>query len=115
MLYNRIDQGGAENSQCIDFVYPIMLTYHNKMVHSSIKMTPYQATKPSNAIDVTYSIELQSSFTIKYPELDIGSSVKIYKKKTLGQTERVSRFSLAVKRETNITEQHSQRYYKVRY
>ena len=30
-----------------------MLTYNTKMLHSSIKMTPYEATKPSNAMDVT--------------------------------------------------------------
>ena len=52
MLYNIIDQGGAEKTQWIEFVYPIMLTYTNKMVHSSITMTPYEATKPSSAIDV---------------------------------------------------------------
>ena len=68
-------------------------TNNNTRVHSSIKMTPYEATKPSNSIDATSYIELQASFTIKYPELELGSSVKIYKKKTLGQTERVSRFS----------------------
>ena len=64
------------------------------MVHSSIKMTPYEAIKPSNAIDVTKTnIELQASFTIKYPEREIGSNVKIYTKKTLGQQERAGRFS----------------------
>ena len=55
------------------------------MLRSSIKLTPYEATKPSNAIDVTTNIELQASCTRKYPELEIGSNVKIYKKKTLGQ------------------------------
>ena len=48
-------------------------------------MTPAEATKPSNAIDAKTNIELQARFTRKYPELEIGSSVKIYKKKTLGQ------------------------------
>ena len=110
MLYKRIDQGGAENPQCIDFVYPIMLTNNNNMVHSSIKMTPYEATKPSNAIDVKSHIELQASFTRKYPELEIGSSVKIYKKKTLGQKERVSRFMPTIFTLNNITEQHGQKY-----
>ena len=61
-----------------------MLTNNNKMIHSSIKMTPYDATKPCNAIDVNTTVELQSSFTINYPVLEIGSNVKIHKKKTLG-------------------------------
>ena len=52
MLYKSIDQGGVENPQWIDFVYPIMLTYNHTIAHSSINMTPYEATKPSNAIDV---------------------------------------------------------------
>ena len=55
------------------------------MLRSSIKLTPYEATKPSNAIDVTTNIEVQASVTRKYPELEIGSNVKNYKKKTLGQ------------------------------
>ena len=80
MLYQRIDQGRQENPQRIDFVYPILLTYNHRMVHSSMKMTPYEATKPSNAIDAQSNIELRASFTRKYPELEIGSSVKSYKR-----------------------------------
>jgi hypothetical protein len=113
MLYKRIDQGKVENPQCIDFVYPIMLTYNNKMVHSSIKMTPNEATKPGNAIDVKTNIQLQATFTRKYPELEVDSSVKIYKKKTLGQTERVSSFMPTIFTITEIIEQHGQKYYKV--
>jgi hypothetical protein len=113
MLYKRIDQGKIENPQWTDFVYPIMLTYNNKMIHSSIKMTPNEATKPSNSIDVKTNIELQAAFTRKYPELEIGSNVKIFKKKTLGQKERVSRFMLTIYIITEIIEQHGQKYYKV--
>ena len=113
MLYKRIDHGKVVNPQWVDFVYPIMLTYNNKMVHNSIKMTPSEATKPSNAIDVKNNIELQASFTRKYPELEIGSKVKIFKKKTLGQKERVSRFIPTIFTINNITTQHGQKYYNV--
>ena len=41
-------------------------------------MTPYEATKPSNAIFVN-NTELQALFTRNYPELELGSNVKIYK------------------------------------
>ena len=41
-------------------------------------MTPYEAAKPSNAIDANTNIELQATFSRKYPEVEIGSSVKIY-------------------------------------
>ena len=83
------------------------------MIHSSITMTPYKATKPSNAIYVKHIIKLQASFTIKFPELDIGSNVRIYKKKTLGHKEKVSRFSPTIFTIDNITEQHGQKYYNV--
>ena len=86
MLYKRIDQGRQDNPQWTDFVYQIMLTHNHKTIHSSIKMTPYEATKPSNSIGVKTHIELQASCTRTYPELEIGSSVKIYEKQTLGQT-----------------------------
>ena len=76
MLYNRIDQGKQAQPQCIDFVYPIILTYNNKMVHSFIKMTPFEASKPSNAIDV-------KNITRKYPELEIGSNVKQFRQESI--------------------------------
>ena len=63
MLYNKIDHGKVENPQWIDSVYPTMLTYRNKMVHSSIKMAPYDATTPSKAINVKHTIEVQASST----------------------------------------------------
>ena len=113
MLYKRIDQGGQGNPQCIDFVYPIMLTYTNKMVHSSITMTPHEATKPSNAIDAHSNIEIQASFTIKCPELEIGSSAKTYKKNIVGQKSRDSRFSQTGFTINTIEVKQGQKYFKV--
>ena len=49
MLYKRIkeDQNkGKENIQWTDYIYPILLTYDNKMKHSAIFMTPNKARKP---------------------------------------------------------------------
>ena len=60
-----------------------MLTYNNQMFHSSIKMTPYEAAKPSNAIDVKHTMELQASLSSKYPGLQIGSNVKLYNNKNI--------------------------------
>jgi hypothetical protein len=76
-------------------------------------MTPNEATKPGNAIDVKTNIQLQATFTRKYPELEVGSNVKIYKKKTLGQKEIVSSFMPTIFTITEIIEQHGQKYFKV--
>ena len=53
------------------------------MIHSSIKMTPCEATKPSSAIDVNYNLELQGRFTRTFLELELGSSVKIFNNKNM--------------------------------
>ena len=48
MLYKRVEadeKKGKENIQWIDYNLEILLTYNDKMIHSSIKMTPKQATK----------------------------------------------------------------------
>ena len=76
-------------------------------------MTPYEATKSSNSIDVKSNRSLQASFARKYQELEIGSRVKIQRKKTLGHKERVSSFRQTVFTTNNDTEKHGQKYYKV--
>jgi hypothetical protein len=93
MLYKRIDQGKQYNPQWVGFVYQIMLMYNTKMVHSSLNMTPTEATKPSHAMNVNSHVQLQATFTINYPALSKGNSVKLYKKKTLGHKERVISFN----------------------
>ena len=90
-----------------------MLTNINETIHSSIMTTPYEAAKPSNAIDGKSNIESQASFTRKYQELEIGSSDKIYIKNHQDQKERVIRFSHFCFTINNTTEQHGHNYYKV--
>jgi hypothetical protein len=76
-------------------------------------MAPHEATKPSNATDVKSNIQLQATFTRTYPGLEIGSSVKIDRKNTLGQKERSISFSQTSYTINDITEKHGQMYYKV--
>jgi hypothetical protein len=87
--------------------------YNNNMVHALLNMTPNEATKPSHAMSLNYNIQLQATFTIKYPASEIGSSVKLYRKKTLGHKERVSSFSQNSYTINDSTEKHGQMYYKV--
>ena len=83
------------------------------MVHSSIKMTPQNASRPSNEIDVKTNIELRASHTRKYPELKVGGIILIFRKKTLGEKEHVRSFSNESCAITEIFEQLGQVYYKV--
>ncbi len=37
-----------DNPQWVDYIFQIMLTYNNKMVHAATRMTPQNASKSSN-------------------------------------------------------------------
>ena len=94
MLYKRIEASKDPNPQWHDFIYPILLTYNNKLVHSTTGMTPSQAEKPDNQLTAKLTMDMKAKRDRKYPEIDVGDRVKIYKKKKPGfQKERVSVWS----------------------
>ena len=93
MLYKRVEadeKKGKENIQWIDYNLEILLTYNDKMVHSSIKMTPKQATKQKDNLKAKVNMTLQATKTRKYPEISTGDKVKIYRKKAITEKERSS-------------------------
>ena len=84
------EKRGKENIQLTDFMFEIVLTYNNKDLHSATGMTPKEGAMKKNEFKVKTSIELQSVSKRKYPELSVGSRVKIYRKKDKLDKERVS-------------------------
>ena len=93
MLYKRVEadeKKGKQNIQWNDYIFEILLTYNNRMVHSSIKMTPKEAVKETNELKARQNMEQQASRTRKYPLIEIGDRVKIYRKRKVGEKERVS-------------------------
>ena len=116
MLYKRIDstqnkQKTEGDPQWADYVYQVMLTYTNKLVHSSTKKTPAEATKQTHQMDVKANLEIRAMKNRKYPPLNVGDSVKIMRKKKVGEKERTSNWSIEVFKVTAINEQHGQTYY----
>ena len=81
---------GKENIQWNDYIFEIVLTYNNKDKHSTIGMTPKEGAMKKNELEVKSNIALQSASKRKYPELDVGDKVKIYRKKDKLDKERVS-------------------------
>ncbi len=88
-----------------------MLTYNNKLVHSSTKKTPADAAKQTHQMDVKANLEIRAMKNRKYPPLSVGDSVKIMRKKKAGEKERTSNWSIEVFKVTAINEQHGQEYY----
>ena len=97
MLYKRIDsinaekdERGVKDPQWDSYNFQILLTHNNFLVHSATTMTPQNAAKASNAIDVKTNLELKASHNRKYPALAVGEKVLIRRKKIPGEKERTS-------------------------
>jgi len=90
-----------------------MLTYNNKLVHSATGMTPNEARKTKNQIDVKMNLLVKKKHTRIYPMLEIGDKVKILRKKQTGEKERTSHFSTDSYELVSISESHGLKYFKV--
>jgi hypothetical protein len=111
MLYKRI--GNDKTQQWTDFIYSITLTYNNKNVHSSTKMTPKDARKASNRIDVKNNLEMRAKTGRKYQEVSVGDFVKIFKKKKVGVKQQISYWSTTKHEILSIEVAHGQKFYTV--
>ena len=110
MMYKRVENTGESWN---DLLYQVLLTYNNKNIHSSTKMTPDEARKKTNELNVKSNLELKRRNTRKYPEVEVGDHVKTYKKKTVMTKERVSRWSNDIHVVEYISESHGQKFYKL--
>ena len=71
------------------YVWLIPLTkYYNDNPQGTTKMSPNQAQEDKNAMTVKANIVLQSKNMRKYPPLQVGDKVKVYKKPEKQQYER---------------------------
>jgi uncharacterized protein (UPF0305 family) len=116
MLYKRIDSiksENGENPQWEQYNEEILKTYNSKLTHSSTKMTPAEATKPRNTIDVKNNLELRAKHNRKYPPLSVGDTVHILRKKKVNEKERTSNFDDKYHLVSAVTEQFGQKYYTV--
>ena len=92
-LYKRIDHAKDDETQWVDLVFEILLTYNNKLVHSTTGMTPDDARKKKNELDVWTNTFINSKQNRKYPNLEKGDKVKILGKKGITEKERSSVWS----------------------
>ena len=79
MVYQTIEKTGQTWHEVL---FPVLLTYNNKMEHSTIKMTPKEAMKPVNQFTAKLNLELKRINSITHPNTNVGDFVKVYKKKT---------------------------------
>ena len=83
------------------------------MVHSATKMTPHNAKLKVNELNVKMNLEMKRKHTRVYPDVEVGDSVKTFKKKTVMTKERYSRWSDEIHIVEYIAESHGQKFYKL--
>ena len=115
-LFKRVEadeKKGKNNIQWTDYILEILLIYSNKDIHSAHGMTPKEAKNGENELKVRTNIAMQGRSTRKYPELEVGSKVKIFKKKDKLDKERVSNWSQNTYTVNNIETKLGQKHYNV--
>ena len=110
MIYKRIEH---TKQNWYEVVFPVLLTYNNKMVHNITHMTPADAMKPSNTAQVKFNLELKRRHSRAYPNVAIGDLVRVFKKKDKLDKERVSNWSDTKYKVGEIYESMGQKFYKL--
>ena len=110
-LYKRVDNMKDDNIQWSDLIFEILLTYNNKIIHTTTGLIPYEARLPKNRLTVWTNTYIKSKQTRIYPELSIGDKVKILRKKKPGEKERTSVWSNEIYNVENILEKNEQTFY----
>ena len=87
------------------------MKYIFKSVHSSIGLTPSNAEKPENQFYVKTNLEIHRINKRKYPEIQIGNYVKVYRKKDKLDKEHVPVWSTIKYKVENITQSFGQDVY----
>ena len=114
MLFKRVEfdqKKEKPNIQWIDYNAEILLTYNTKNVHSTTGLTPKQAREPKNEIKTKLNISIKATKTRKYPNLDIGDSVKVMRKKGITEKEKTSHWLKEIKTVKKIETKLGQKYY----
>ena len=112
MLDKRLENEKDKTVQWTDYIYPILLTYNNKFVHSSTGYTPDEARKKENFLNVYLNLKMKAKHNRLYPDINIGDKVKIYQKRKPNEKANVSLWSDISYEIEAITVSHGMRFYK---
>jgi len=112
-LYKRVEASKDENIQWTSLIYPILLTYNNKLKHSATGYTTSEAKENTNELTVHLNMVVKKKYTRKYPEILEHDRVKIYRKRKINEKERVSVWSDNSYEVVGIIKSHGQNYYKL--
>ena len=98
-----------------ELVFPVILVYNNKEVHRVTKMTPVEAMNKAHQLEVRVNLEINRKHSRLYPTINVGDTVKIYKKKDKLDKERVSVWGDKTYTVQDIQEFNDQKLYNIHY
>ena len=112
MLYKRLEH--AKSKKWNELLYQVLLAYNYRNVNSVTKMTPNDAMKSSNEDEVRVNLELRRSQNRKYPEISIGDTVRIFKKKDKLDKQHISSWTENKYEVEDIIDSFGQKFYKIK-
>jgi len=108
-IYKRVKIPSQSNWS--DLIYPILMKYNHKSVHSSTGFTPAEAEKKTNHINVKINMEMNKHKTRVYPDIDEGDYCRIHKNKDKLDKEHISTWSDKKYKVIKITNTFNQKQY----
>ena len=108
-IYKRVKLPSDKNWS--ELLYPILLKYNFKSVHTSTKLTPNEADKTENQFYVKLNLELNRVRKRIYPDVDIDDNVKVYKKKDKLDKEHIPVWQGKIYKVEKIDKKFGQKYY----
>ena len=113
-IKNHLDQRIEHNPKPWTVYLPsILRRYNNKEIHRTIGMTPNEARQPRNEHAVKTALVLHKIHQRKYPEINIGDTVKMFRKKDKMDKERIPVWDPKKRKVLDIQEVQGQQLYKV--
>ena len=77
MIYQRLEK---TDMTWRELLYPVLIVYNKNQVHRVTKMTPADAMKKSNHLEVRANLEINRKHSRIYPQINVGDTVKILQK-----------------------------------
>ena len=111
MIYKRVKQF---KGRWIDYIYPSLVIYNYRMVHSSHGLTPSEARKDINHTTVFINLNQKRKLERKYPVINIGDTVKTFVKKDKLDKEYKPNWSENRYEVEDIINKHDQDFYKIK-
>ena len=91
--------------------YPVLRTYNKRIAHNVTKHTPEEALKQSNRSIVKFNIDLKKEACTRYPDLEVGDTVRVFKTKIQLDKKRIYRWSSKKCKAKGIKESMNQNFY----